>query len=330
MMNETRNIIAGLEIGKSQSQICYYDRREKEPISVSVKAGSNQYLFPTQLSKKPGEEVWHYGIEAEYFARQEGEISLTGLLGIFGSTEEVSIDNSLRKPADLLAVYLKGCISLLGIAEPARQIKALMLTVPRLSADMVKNVYQAGESLGFSRGQIFLQDYDESFYYYVMNHRKDNWNRKIGWFLFEENQVSFARLVTDNQKRPVTAVIEHGITAELPTDAIERDENFYRLIERSCGTDTYSSIYIVGEGFDQEWAVRSTPLLCRNQRHVFYGNNLYVKGACYGAREKCEEGILKGHLYLASFSGKTQCRHGNAGKRFAKNVLAYRSREKLV
>lgn len=298
MMNETRNIIAGLEIGKSQSQICYYDRREKEPISVSVKAGSNQYLFPTQLSKKPGEEVWHYGIEAEYFARQEGEISLTGLLGIFGSTEEVSIDNSLRKPADLLAVYLKGCISLLGIAEPARQIKALMLTVPRLSADMVKNVYQAGESLGFSRGQIFLQDYDESFYYYVMNHRKDNWNRKIGWFLFEENQVSFARLVTDNQKRPITAVIEHGITAELPTDAIERDENFYRLIERSCGTDTYSSIYIVGEGFDQEWAVRSTPLLCRNQRHVFYGNNLYVKGACYGAREKCEEGILKGHLYL--------------------------------
>lgn len=45
-MNETRNIIAGLEIGKDQSQLCYYDRKEREPISVSVKAGSNQYLFP--------------------------------------------------------------------------------------------------------------------------------------------------------------------------------------------------------------------------------------------------------------------------------------------
>ena len=40
-MNETRNIIAGLEIGKEQSQLCYYDRKEREPISVSVKAGSN-------------------------------------------------------------------------------------------------------------------------------------------------------------------------------------------------------------------------------------------------------------------------------------------------
>ena len=64
-MNETRNIIAGLEIGKEQSQLCYYDRKEREPISVSVKAGSNQYLFPTLLSKRPGKETWHYGIEAE-------------------------------------------------------------------------------------------------------------------------------------------------------------------------------------------------------------------------------------------------------------------------
>ena len=51
-MNETRNIIVGLEIGKQQSQICYFDRKEKEPISISVKTRSNQYLFPTMLSKK--------------------------------------------------------------------------------------------------------------------------------------------------------------------------------------------------------------------------------------------------------------------------------------
>ena len=68
-MNETRNIIVGLEIGKQQSQICYFDRKEKEPISISVKTGSNQYLFPTMLSKKPGEEVWHFGMEAQYFSR---------------------------------------------------------------------------------------------------------------------------------------------------------------------------------------------------------------------------------------------------------------------
>ena len=40
------------------------------------------------------------------------------------------------------------------------------------------------------------------------------------------------------------------------------------------------------------------PLLCRHQRHVFYGNNLFAKGACYGAKEKVEERNLKGYLYV--------------------------------
>ena len=275
-MNETRNIIVGLEIGKLQSQICYYDRKEKEPISISVKTGSNQYLFPTMLSKKKGEEIWHFGMEAQYFSKNEGEISVNGLLGLFGSQEEIEIDGMKRRPEELLEYYLRGCISLLGTADPARQIKAVMITVPKLTKAMVKAFYEAAAKMGFDRKQIFLQDYDESFYYYVMNHRRDNWNRKTGWFLFEENQVSFASLSIDSQRRPIVAYIEHGVTAELPQDPVERDDHFYRLIARSCGTEPYSGIYIVGDGFNQEWAVRSTPYLCKNQRHVYYGNNLYV------------------------------------------------------
>lgn len=298
-MNETRNIIAGLEIGKDQSQLCYYDRKEREPISVSVKAGSNQYLFPTLLSKRPGKDTWHYGMEAQFFVGQEEELLVSGLLNIWSREEGVLVDEETKTPGELMEIYLRGCISLLGVGEPSRQIKAFMITVPKLSGPLIRAVYQAGEAMGFLREQIWVQDYEESFYYYVMNHRKDNWNRKIGWFLFEEDKVSFARLVMDNQRRPVTAVIQHGKTAELSKDPIERDENFYRLISQSCGNDTYSGIYMVGEGFDQEWAVRSTPYLCRNQRHVYYGNNLYVKGACYGAKEKCGEENLKGYLYLS-------------------------------
>ena len=35
-MNETRNIIASLEFGEKESQICYYDRKEKNPVSPNV------------------------------------------------------------------------------------------------------------------------------------------------------------------------------------------------------------------------------------------------------------------------------------------------------
>lgn len=298
-MNETRNIMVGLEIGRTQSQICYYDRKEKEPVSISIKTGSNQYVFPTLLSKKPGQEVWHYGMEAEYFAEHENEIRISGLLGICQTEEETEVDGERKKPEEFMEIYLRGCLSLLGTADPVRQIKSVMITVPKLSGAMVRAVLKAAENMGFSRNQVWVQDYDESFYYYVMNHKKDGWNRRVGWFSFEDNQVSFAKFVMDVQRRPATARIEHGISAELPEEAMSRDEHFCRMIERSLGTDPYSSIYIVGEGFQQEWAMRATQLLCKNQRHVYQGNNLYVRGACYGAKEKSDEGILKSCLYMS-------------------------------
>ena len=45
-MNETRNIIASLEFGEKESQICYYDRKEKNPVSLAVRTGRTEYTFP--------------------------------------------------------------------------------------------------------------------------------------------------------------------------------------------------------------------------------------------------------------------------------------------
>ena len=72
---------------------------------------------------------------------------------------------------------------------------------------------------------------------------------------------------------------------------------FYQFITRVMGSDVYSSIFITGQGFSQEWAVKSVPLLCKQKRKVFFGTNLFAKGACYTAKEKLEDRKLKGYLY---------------------------------
>lgn len=298
-MNETRNIIVGLDIGRTYSQICYFDRKEREPVSISVKAGSNLYEFATLLSKTPGKEIWHCGLEAEFHTAHEGDIPVHGILGICARETPVEIDGTSYLPEELMENYLSGCIELLGIGEPVRQIKGIMATVPILNAPLVRTLQKAGERLGFSREQFYIQDYAESFYYYAMNHRKENWNRRAGWFIFDVNQVSFAKLEIDTARRPMLAAVRYGETVMLPEDPEERDDAFHQLIADSCRNDAYTSIYMVGLGFDQSWAVRSVPYLCRNQRHVYYGNNLYVKGACFGAREKSGEDELKGFQYLS-------------------------------
>lgn len=296
-MNETRNIIIGFELGEKESQVCYYDRLEKEAITISPKVGSNEYHFPTKLSKKTGADVWHMGLEAEYFSEQEGEEAITTFYEACQKEEPIWVDGSLMEPSELLYHFMKEVLKMLGTADPVRQISAVMTVTQELSGPMVRNLQKAYEMLGFDKNRCFMQDLEESFYYYILNQKPEYWTRKVAWITFQFDEVTFASLSVDNSTKPAIVSIKKGRHVKLPKEAQERDVAFYQLIAESFGSDNYSCVYIVGPGFDKSWAGRSIPLLCKNQRHVFYGNNLFVKGACYAAKEKVEDKKLKNYLY---------------------------------
>ena len=71
-MNETKDLIIGIDFGKKYSQICYYDRKAEEPRSVPVKVGSSLCETPTCLCRRTDQDAWCIGLEAEYFAREKG------------------------------------------------------------------------------------------------------------------------------------------------------------------------------------------------------------------------------------------------------------------
>ena len=75
----------------------------------------------------------------------------------------MEIDGGWYRPEELLEIYLKGCLSVLGVAEPARQIKTLMITVPDLNRVLVRKLQRVCSRLKFTSGQVLLQDYEESF-----------------------------------------------------------------------------------------------------------------------------------------------------------------------
>ena len=51
-MNETRDLIIGIDLRNDSSQLCYYDRNADEPRSLPVKVGSSQYEVPTCLCRR--------------------------------------------------------------------------------------------------------------------------------------------------------------------------------------------------------------------------------------------------------------------------------------
>lgn len=298
-MNEIRDLIVGIDFGKEVSQICYYDRKGAEPRSISMKVGSSQYEAPTCLCRRIEQKDYCVGLEAEYFAREKGGIMIDNFYSLCDTEEPVRIEGISVEPWELLAQFLKGILKFLGIAELVKNTKCIALTVPKLSHIQVHNFQKAFGSLGFSQGQYLLLDYGESFFYYALTQKRETWNRSVGWYAFTPDGVAFRKLTINGNTRPALVKLSPEVSAELDREADVRDMEFFKFIEKTLGDELFSSIQITGEGFSQEWAQQSVKKLCHQKRRVFYGNNLFAKGACAAGKERLEDKKLKNYRYLS-------------------------------
>ena len=279
-MNETRDLIIGIDFGKEYSQICYYDRKAEEPRSLPVKVGSSQLEMPTCLCLRADRKTYCAGLEAEYFAREKGGFMVGDLYELSSQEKPVTVAGEQKEPWKLLAYFLREMVKLLGIADVEKNIRSLSIAMETLNTIQVENLQKACRELGISEARTILLDYEESFYYYVMTQKIETWNRSVGWYSFDHQKVRFRRMSMNSGTRPVLVRLEEPVTTNLSENTEERDAEFYTFIKNTLGKELYSSIQINGEGFDQEWAQKSVKLLCYQRRKVFYGNNLFARGAC--------------------------------------------------
>lgn len=300
-MNETRDLMIGIDLGKDSSQLCYYDRKAEEPRSLPVKVGSSQYEVPTCLCRRVEQKDYCIGIEAEYFAREKGGFLVEDIYGISKSRKPVHVAGEEKQPWEILAYFLNGMLKLTGVADINRNIRCLTVTMESLDDIQVENLQKAGEELEIQNTSFIIMDHEESFYYYIMTQKTETWNRSVGWYSFDKNHVTFRKMVMNSNAKPILVKLEDPVETDLnDSDNEQRDADFYTFAKNTLGSELYSSIQIDGEGFDQEWAQKSVKLLCYQKRKVFYGNNLFAKGACAAGAERFLTRKLRDYRYLSS------------------------------
>lgn len=298
-MNEIRDLMIGIDFGEKVSQICYYDRKADEARSISMKVGSSQYEAPSCICRRIEQEDYCIGLEAEYFAREKGGIMLDNLYELSDSTDPVQMAGEEHEPWEFLSIFLKGMLKFLGILDIVKNTKCMVITTRALTPGRVKNFQKACAHLGFPEEKFMLMDYGESFYYYMLSQKRDTWNRSVAWYEFAPEKVVFRRMSMTSGTRPVLVRLEEPRESSLSEEKEARDSDFSQFIQKTLGTELYSSIQITGNGFDTEWAKQSVKALCYQKRKVFYGNNLFAKGACAAAVERLEKKNLKGYRYMS-------------------------------
>ncbi|MBR3275281.1 MAG: hypothetical protein IKG08_01530 [Eubacterium sp.] len=293
-------VIAGIDINDKEVQICVYDEESKEVKSAPAGMASPKCIFPARLLYFPRTEKWRFGTEADFFANQKDGVMISDILNLCENQDEVFVGSGKNlETTQVAAELLRQVLSLAGIKNPAVQIKSLMVTMPAVTVKLAETFRKAFAALMIEKN-AFIQSYDESFYYRAMISHPENFRNKAGMFLFdEENHVTFHELTLNRQTRPATATARTGDTIELPEADEERDRVFLDFAKEVIGSELFTSIYLVGRGFDKKWSPFSVAFLCQQGRRVFHGDNLYAGGACYAAREKTNGGrTLDGYMFL--------------------------------
>ena len=269
----SRNLAAGIDLNRDEPQICYFNLDTGDTVTAPMKVGNEEVSFRDILDG--------------YERRDE----------VFPE-EEAVWEMRRRRLEEQAADIFRQALATLGLTDPSRQLKGIVTTVPQITGPMIALMRAVYGRLGLGRERAFLQDYKESFYYHTFYQKKELHARKAGLFRFDGGKVTFFSLTQDLQTRPVTVTASESPAGQLGSNMADWDQQFCGMIEAALKSDMYSSVFIMGDDFEQSRMPRSTALLCRSGRKVFVVDRLFARGACYAARERAVESALSGYLYL--------------------------------
>ena len=299
-------IIVGFDLGEEVSQISFRSLEDGEPRTVSAVTGEEQYDIPTVLCRRWEGNQWAFGREAMRLSEAGEGILVEHLLSRAKTGEELTVGEETFDAVALLALFIRRSLSLLGLSSVPEQIESLMVTVEELDRDTARVLSEAVDAIQLQTEHIYFQNHVESFYYYALNQPKDLWMGRV--LVCDDNGERLKTYLLECNRRttPIVAFVEE----EEHPQAKHDDDLLHGILEERCREKAVTCAYLIGRGFEEEWYSNSLKYLCRGRR-VFRGNNLYSKGACYGAEENRMPGEI-GRQYV--FLGKEKLK-ANLGMR---------------
>ena len=298
---KSEKLIVGYDLGNDFSQISYAVSAGGEVETLSQVAGEQVYNIPTVLCKRRGVNQWFYGKEALRNAAQQEGILVEKLLDLALDGEPILIEDTSFDPVALLTLFFKRSLGMLSQVGTSEKLGALMITCEQLDQRMLEVLNEVIDGLRLKTDRIFFQTHAESFYDYMIRQPRDLWTAQAMLFDYRNDAVKIYTLDYNKRTTPIVAFIEEseadfslpyqGGEAQTSLTEAEKqrlDSTFLKLAETACSNRMVSSVFLIGDGFSEEWMKESLRFLCGGGRRVFRGNNLFGKGACHGMQERLQ------------------------------------------
>ena len=282
--------IIGYEINEKTCQISFYNDQQLEP--ETLESESDNYQIPLIIGKL--RDTWAYGKEAKRLVSISEGFTVTRLLERSLAGEKVEFGDDTYDAVWLLSKFIQMSLQ----AFP--KIDGIVFTVPELTEELAKLLRGIAVRMNIDKQHIFIQDYKESFCNYLFYQPKELWQYESALFCCDRNEIKAYMLrrlkpglgggkTTFVTVDEVASAHMKELAAVYPVlnedKAREADSMFCKFIEGVFDKRIVSSVFLTGEGFENNWYPNALRLLC-NGRRAFIGNNLYSKGACFTSYRK--------------------------------------------
>lgn len=304
-MAQTKYIL-GIDLNDELSQISYFEFNSAAPETVASNAEEERLGIPTVLSKRKGVAQWEFGTAAIEAAATGEATLLNHMMSFAAAGAKLEIEGEAYDATELLILFLRRALSLLSMILSPDEVEYMVITVRSLEGKLVDVVDKIADAMPVDRSRIIIQTYEESIYYYILHQPAELWEYEVAVFDYSEKYLKLYEMWMNRRTTPVVSFVDRTDFTDIrmpkvmmeeeesQEKAARLDEKILRTIHEFFAGKSVSTVFLIGEGFEDGWCDKTLKYLCMGRR-VFQGRNLYSKGACYCGMDRYNPGILNEH-----------------------------------
>lgn len=278
----------GLDLGWENALISRYNTRTGEPEPVCRGKDGQELSMPVVLGRRAADGAWLYGQEAVRILARGEASGADSLLKRLLCGDGILLDGEKYQAEFLMEEYLRRILALMR-PEGGNEITVLAVTLPEGAQGAFGALADIFARLSIPRERILFLSHTECFMRYIVNMKQELWTNDAALFECDEAHFYYVRVYFSRKKQPQSVLSERkDLTEEYFGDGICKEEDkrkgywFYNMVVQQLGGQTVTSVFVTGSGFSDGWAMGALQRLCDGRR-VFYGQNLFARGACYAA-----------------------------------------------
>ena len=286
-----KGIILGIDFSSDFTQLAYL-KNDITPTSISIGKADN-YQIPTKVCYNKELDEWSIGDDAIRKGKLTGSV-------LYGNLVKLASGEMSEENIEVLSMFMKKLIEIACSFCKVDDIRNVLISVDDLTPTVASNIQAIFKNLGYEDGKAKTVSHTESFVCFALNQNSDIWTNKVYLINYDKNDFSLRKMSVIKGKKPIVvnvdeedlSFIENKIKEkylmfdkEMNGDALEKlDEELAEFLTQEMRENIVSAIYLTGQGFyESEWNQTIKAII--ENRRVFMGNNLLVKGAAYAARE---------------------------------------------